>query len=286
MSVLIEKPPCPTLAEFDVIAEAERAGGGTAYVVFQHRHGSGARRAAELLGSGALGHPQVAVCETLWYRPDSYFDPAWRGTWSGEGGGPTLGHGIHQIDLLLHLLDRGITWTATAGWRDRWSLRTCHWPWSGSRTAPSPRWSTACCHPASSAGSGSTPPLARWRSTTCTGIATRTGRSSPPECCGGGDARQGPGPARHDRRAARFHAAGVGRCERCLGGQRRHRRTEQPRRSDHPVGRRPALPDALIRPPWPAPGARLSSSAGVRLALLGKGILRDELVLATPSTPT
>ena len=57
-----------------------------------------------LLGSGALGRPQVAVCETLWYRPDSYFDPAWRGTWSGEGGGPTLGHGIHQIDLLLHLL--------------------------------------------------------------------------------------------------------------------------------------------------------------------------------------
>jgi predicted dehydrogenase len=40
----------------------------------------------------------------LWYRPDSYFDPTWRGTWSGEGGGPTLGHGIHQIDLLLHLL--------------------------------------------------------------------------------------------------------------------------------------------------------------------------------------
>ena len=103
-SVLIEKPPCPTLAEFDVVAEAERAGAGTAYVVFQHRHGSGARRAAELLGSGALGRPQVAVCETLWFRPDSYFDPAWRGTWSGEGGGPTLGHGIHQIDLLLHLL--------------------------------------------------------------------------------------------------------------------------------------------------------------------------------------
>jgi predicted dehydrogenase len=73
-------------------------------VVFQHRHGSGARRAAELLGSGALGRPQIAVCETLWFRPDSYFDPDWRGTWSGEGGGPTLGHGIHQIDLLLHLL--------------------------------------------------------------------------------------------------------------------------------------------------------------------------------------
>jgi predicted dehydrogenase len=113
-SVLIEKPPCPTLAEFDVVAEAERAGGGAAYVVFQHRHGSGARRAAELLGSGALGQPQVAVCETLWFRPASYFDPDWRGTWSGEGGGPTLGHGIHQIDLLLHLLGPWQQLTATA----------------------------------------------------------------------------------------------------------------------------------------------------------------------------
>ena len=48
--------------------------------------------------------PRVAVCETLWYRPDSYFLPEWRGNWAGEGGGPTLGHGIHQIDLLLHLM--------------------------------------------------------------------------------------------------------------------------------------------------------------------------------------
>ena len=27
----------------------------------------------------------------------------WRGTWDGEGGGTTLGHGIHQMDLLAHL---------------------------------------------------------------------------------------------------------------------------------------------------------------------------------------
>ena len=118
-SVLIEKPPCPTLAELDLVAEAEQDGGGTAYVVFQHRHGSGARRAAELLGSGALGRPLVAVCETLWYRPESYFDPDWRGTWSGEGGGPTLGHGIHQIDLLLHLLGPWRQLTATAVRQER-----------------------------------------------------------------------------------------------------------------------------------------------------------------------
>jgi predicted dehydrogenase len=103
-SVLLEKPPTTNLADLDVLAAAEEASSGAIYVVFQHRHGSGARRAYKLLQSGALGAPQVAVCETLWYRPDSYFLPRWRGNWVGEGGGPTLGHGIHQIDLLLHLM--------------------------------------------------------------------------------------------------------------------------------------------------------------------------------------
>ena len=103
-SVLLEKPPATTLADMDVLAAAEEASSGSIYVVFQHRHGSGARRAHHLLHSGALGTPRVAVCETLWYRPDNYFLPEWRGNWVGEGGGPTLGHGIHQIDLLLHLL--------------------------------------------------------------------------------------------------------------------------------------------------------------------------------------
>ncbi len=103
-SVLLEKPPTTTLADMDVLAAAEERSSGSVYVVFQHRHGSGARRAHRLLRSGALGTPRVAVCETLWYRPDSYFEPEWRGNWAGEGGGPTLGHGIHQIDLLLHLM--------------------------------------------------------------------------------------------------------------------------------------------------------------------------------------
>ena len=103
-SVLLEKPPATTLADMDVLAAAEELSSGSIYVVFQHRHGSGARRAHHLLHAGALGTPQLAVCETLWYRPDDYFLPEWRGNWIGEGGGPTLGHGIHQIDLLLHLL--------------------------------------------------------------------------------------------------------------------------------------------------------------------------------------
>jgi predicted dehydrogenase len=102
VSVLCEKPPALSLAELDTIAAAE----GPAWfaTVFQHRFGSGAQRLRRLVAHGALGRPLVAVCHTLWYRPDDYFAAPWRGRWEVEGGGPTLGHGIHQMDLLLHVL--------------------------------------------------------------------------------------------------------------------------------------------------------------------------------------
>ncbi|MEW1717992.1 Gfo/Idh/MocA family oxidoreductase [Streptomyces sp. NPDC093109] len=102
--VLCEKPLCLTLAEYDEIAAAERASGAYASVVFQHRYGSGATHAQQLIAGGELGAPLVAHCQTTWHRDAAYYAVPWRGRWSTEGGGPTMGHGIHQYDLLLHLL--------------------------------------------------------------------------------------------------------------------------------------------------------------------------------------
>jgi predicted dehydrogenase len=117
--VLVEKPPTLSLAEYDRIEAAEHDGGPYASVVFQHRFGSAGRHAAGLIGSGELGRPLVALCNTLWYRPQEYFDVPWRGRWATEGGGPTMGHGIHQMDLLLALLGDWTEVTAVAGRLDR-----------------------------------------------------------------------------------------------------------------------------------------------------------------------
>ena len=103
-TVLCEKPPARSLAELDLIGEAEFSGGGRFATVSQHRFGSAARRLRRLAGDARLGPPMTAVCHTLWYRPDEYFAAPWRGSWEAEGGGPTLGHGIHQMDLLLSVL--------------------------------------------------------------------------------------------------------------------------------------------------------------------------------------
>lgn len=113
--VLVEKPPCLSLAEFDRIEAEERDGGPYASVVFQHRFGSGARHLAELVADGSLGRPLVAVCQTTWYRDDAYYDVPWRGEWATEGGGATMVHGIHQMDLMLAVLGDWVEVCAMSG---------------------------------------------------------------------------------------------------------------------------------------------------------------------------
>ncbi|MEQ4207579.1 Gfo/Idh/MocA family oxidoreductase [Actinopolymorpha sp. B17G11] len=103
-SVVCEKPPCISLAEFDRIAEAEKSSAGHFVGIFQHRFGTAAEAAYKLVQEDRLGRPLVAVCNTLWYRGDAYYEVEWRGRWDTEGGGPTMGHGIHQLDLLGHML--------------------------------------------------------------------------------------------------------------------------------------------------------------------------------------
>lgn len=102
--VLSEKPPALSLADFDRLTTAQARAGAQFSCVFQHRFGDASAAARTLIGGADFGRPLVARCDTLWYRPDEYFDLPWRGTWKAEGGGPTMGHGIHQFDLLLHLL--------------------------------------------------------------------------------------------------------------------------------------------------------------------------------------
>lgn len=103
--VWCEKPPVPTLADFDAVEAEEGADGGPyASIVFQHRFGSGSRHVRRLIAEQAMGRPLVAHCQTTWYRDAAYYAVPWRGRWQSEGGGPAMGHGIHQMDLLLDLL--------------------------------------------------------------------------------------------------------------------------------------------------------------------------------------
>ncbi|WP_433676227.1 Gfo/Idh/MocA family protein [Microbacterium gorillae] len=114
--VVVEKPPASSLVELDDMRRAAVAADRRLAVVFQQRTGTAAAHVKSLLASGALGRPLLAVCNTLWFRDADYFAVPWRGKWATEGGGTTLGHGIHQLDLLAHLLG---DWSSVQGrlWR-------------------------------------------------------------------------------------------------------------------------------------------------------------------------
>ncbi len=119
LTVLCEKPPTLSLAELDELTTLESVGEGRFAAVVQHRFGSGARKLRGLVAEARLGQPTVAVCNTLWFRPDEYFAVPWRGKWEIEGGGPTMGHGIHQMDLMLSILGPWRRVTAVAERRAR-----------------------------------------------------------------------------------------------------------------------------------------------------------------------
>lgn len=110
--VYCEKPLCGSLAQFDEITDAEDRTGNYVSTVFQWRFGSAGKHLKQLIEGNAFGHPLVAICNTLWYREQSYYDVPWRGKYKTEFGGPTVTLGIHLMDFLLWLLG---DWTEVRG---------------------------------------------------------------------------------------------------------------------------------------------------------------------------
>lgn len=103
-TVVVEKPIATSLAAVDQLLVIEAESPGSVAVVSQHRFGSGAERLRRIVVEETFGRPLIATCHTEWYRDAAYFAVPWRGSFEIEGGGPTMGHGIHQMDLLLAML--------------------------------------------------------------------------------------------------------------------------------------------------------------------------------------
>ena len=113
--VLCEKPICGSLAELDAIELAEAAGGARCSSVFQWRFGERIEQFKNLITTQAMGRPLVVSCLMNWYRDQAYYEVPWRGAWATELGGPTVGAGIHFMDLILWLLG---DWDRVVGMAD------------------------------------------------------------------------------------------------------------------------------------------------------------------------
>lgn len=104
VNVIVEKPMAPSLEECDAMIAAQRESGKILSPVAQNRFRDDLVTLKEVLESGLLGSISHVQVNSAWFRGRSYYDLWWRGTWQSEGGGCTLNHAIHHIDLTLWLL--------------------------------------------------------------------------------------------------------------------------------------------------------------------------------------
>lgn len=99
-NVVCEKPMAASLAECDAMLKARDASGKKLSIIAQNRFREPIRNLKALLDSGLAGRIRHAEIDSFWFRGHSYYDLWWRGTWEKEGGGCTLNHAVHHIDML------------------------------------------------------------------------------------------------------------------------------------------------------------------------------------------
>lgn len=102
--VLVEKPMAPSLEECDAMIAAAAENDRILSVVAQNRFRDDMATLKEVLDSGLIGPVAHAQVSSAWWRGTAYYDLWWRGTWESEGGGCTLNHAIHHLDLTLWML--------------------------------------------------------------------------------------------------------------------------------------------------------------------------------------
>jgi len=100
MDVYVEKPMAASLKECDDMIAVRNRNGVKLHVVAQNRFRDMHMKLKQLKDSGIAGNIRVAHINSLWWRGHSYYDLWWRGLWKMEGGGPTLNHAVHHIDLI------------------------------------------------------------------------------------------------------------------------------------------------------------------------------------------
>jgi len=103
-NVLVEKPMAASLEECDAMIAAVQKSGKMLSVIAQNRFTDPISGLKKVLDSELIGKVVHAQIESLWWRGHSYYDLWWRGTWEKEGGGCTLNHAVHHIDMLCWML--------------------------------------------------------------------------------------------------------------------------------------------------------------------------------------
>lgn len=101
LPALVEKPLCDNVADAERLVAAADAAGVALLTGHHRRHNLLMQKAKYIIASGAIGTPVVANAMFWLYKPDDYFDVAWR---REKGAGPVFLNLIHDVDNLRYLL--------------------------------------------------------------------------------------------------------------------------------------------------------------------------------------
>lgn len=114
-NVLVEKPMASSLEECDQMLRVAGETGMLLAQVAQNRFRTSVMAMENILKQKKLGKVLVAHVDSLWWRGHSYYDLWWRGCWDKEGGGCTLNHAVHHIDMLCWMMGLPDRVTAVLG---------------------------------------------------------------------------------------------------------------------------------------------------------------------------
>lgn len=102
--MLVEKPMATSIEECDRMLAAAKSSGKLLSIVAQNRFRTPMMKLKKVLESGLAGKILHAQVDSFWWRGSNYYDLWWRGKWEKEGGGCTLNHAVHHIDLFQWMM--------------------------------------------------------------------------------------------------------------------------------------------------------------------------------------
>lgn len=101
--VIVEKPIALSTADADKMIAAAAEANVKLCVILQNRFNPPMRDIYDVVKSGKIGKLLLGNACVRWYRPQSYYEDDWHGTWAMDGGA-LMNQSIHHIDALQWLI--------------------------------------------------------------------------------------------------------------------------------------------------------------------------------------